>query len=121
MTMPRVLFVDDDELVLTALRRRMKRHLEWDMVFVTSANAALEELERAPFDVVVTDMRMPGLSGADLLERVTQRYPAMGRIGLTGYYDEVDLVSRGIAHVVLNKPCDNAELKSTISNLIPAR
>jgi CheY-like chemotaxis protein len=59
--MKRILFVDDEQLMLDALRDRLRKQRgQWDMVFALGGQEALAELERGPFDVVVSDMRMPG-------------------------------------------------------------
>ena len=67
----RLLFVDDEENVLDGLRRILRSTgAQWDMVFVDSGEKALETLKQAPFDVVIADMRMPGMDGARLLGEV---------------------------------------------------
>ncbi len=77
--MKRVLFVDDDASILDALRNLLrKQRNEWDMVFALGGSEALAELSKAPFDVVVTDMRMPGMDGAALLARGARRLPEHG-------------------------------------------
>jgi HD-like signal output (HDOD) protein len=114
--MKRVLFVDDDQNVLDALKNllRKQRH-EWDMVFSLGAEAALGEMAKAPFDVVVSDMRMPGMDGAALLARVRDTYPSTARIVLSGHA-EGDAVVRAlpVTHQFLNKPCDAATLRGVI-------
>ena len=74
--MTRILFVDDQQQVLDSLRDalRPQRH-EWEMLFASSGADALAELERAPCDVVVSDMRMPGMDGAALLGHVRALAP----------------------------------------------
>jgi len=74
--MTRVLFVDDEPRVLDGLRLslRSKRKV-WDMVFVEGGLAAVAEITANPVDVVVSDMRMPGMSGADLLGKVAEIRP----------------------------------------------
>ena len=86
MTKRRILFVDDEAKVLDGLRNllRRQRH-EWDMLFALSGAAALEELAKAPVDVIVSDMRMPGMDGAELLTRVRTLYPQTARIVLSGH------------------------------------
>lgn len=112
----RLLFVDDEPLVLQGLQRMLRsaRH-EWDMVFVASAEEALTCLAQQPFDVVVSDMRMPGMDGAELLNEVMKRHPHTVRFVLSGHADR-DLVMRCVAatHQYLSKPCDTETLRSTI-------
>jgi len=114
--MKRVLFVDDEEALLDALRNALRRQRgKWEMVFVTSGEAALAAIDAQPFDVVVSDMRMPGMDGAQLLERVRTICPASARLVLSGHADQ-ELVLRALPHVnqFLEKPCDPDVLKLTI-------
>ncbi len=117
--MKRILFVDDEPRVLEGLKRllRPQRH-EWEMAFAEGGEAALALLARDPFDVVVTDMRMPGMDGADLLEKVRELYPHMGRIVLSGHI-EVQFALRTVrlAHQFLLKPCDAAALRAAIGRV----
>jgi HD-like signal output (HDOD) protein/ActR/RegA family two-component response regulator len=113
----RILFVDDEPRVLEGLRRllRVYRH-EWEMVFVQGGEAALSELEASPFDVVVSDMRMPGMDGLALLGRVQERFPDVLRIVLSGHTDqEAALRAVPIAHQFLSKPTDPEALKAVIN------
>jgi HD-like signal output (HDOD) protein len=114
--MKRILFVDDDLSVLDALRNILrKRRNEWDMVFATGAKAALSELAKAPFDVVVTDMRMPGMDGAALLTYVRDHFPGTARIVLSGHAEREAIVrALPVSHQFLNKPCDAATLRSVV-------
>jgi putative nucleotidyltransferase with HDIG domain len=108
----RLLFVDDEIMVLDGLRRALHgMRLEWEMNFVDSAAAALQALEQDPYDAIVTDMRMPVTDGAQLLEQVKQRHPDVIRIVLSGQSSR-EAVFRSIApaHQFLSKPCDPQEL-----------
>jgi len=111
-----VLFVDDEPRVLQGLRRMLwTMRDEWDMEFVTSGEEALAALDRKRFDVVVTDMRMPMMTGAELLARVRDRHPEVVRLVLSGQASEdVSIKSVAAAHQFLAKPCDAETLKSTI-------
>lgn len=114
--MMRVLFIDDDTHVLDGLRRALRsvRGI-WDMHFVSSARQALEAFTAAPFDVVVSDMRMPEMDGADLLSEVMKRYPKTVRLILSGHADSAAIMkSVGVAHQFLNKPCSPELLQKTI-------
>jgi len=109
----RILFVDDEPMVLKGLERLLRgmRH-EWEMEFVASGQAALEAMARAPFDVVISDMRMPGMDGAELLDQVKKRFSQTVRVVLSGQSDK-DAVIRAVrpTHQYLSKPCDVEELK----------
>jgi HD-like signal output (HDOD) protein/ActR/RegA family two-component response regulator len=114
--MKRVLFVDDAPEMLDGLRNRLHRHRhEWEMVFVHSGAAALGELERGRFDMIVSDLRMPGMDGADLLHTVNKRWPEIIRIVLSGYIEQ-DRIAQlvPIAHQYLSKPCEAKRLENVI-------
>jgi DNA-binding NtrC family response regulator len=119
----RVLFVDDDAQLLASLRRSLRGlRDEWDMEFAEGGQAALAILRDRPFDVVVSDMQMPRMSGAELLERVRSDYPSTIRIVLSGQCDEPtaqNLVEG--RHRFLSKPCDTDLLVGTITGSIRAR
>jgi putative nucleotidyltransferase with HDIG domain len=87
----------------------------WEMQFASSGPEALATLAKTPFDVVVSDMRMPGIDGARLLDEVMLRHPQIVRIILSGQSSE-DAIIRCVeqAHIFLSKPCDPDSLKSVI-------
>ena len=110
--MKRVLFVDDDRDILIAMRRLLKlQRVPWEMVFVEGPFAALDALAEASFDVVVTDMRMPGMNGDELLRKVRERYPSTLRVILSGNAEALD---RAVAHHLLGKPCDRTALSAIV-------
>lgn len=115
--MRRVLFVDDEVAVLDGLRDRLrKQRREWEMVFALGGDAALAECARGPFDVVVSDMRMPGMDGAALLQRIKESHPGTIRIVLSGHAErEAVLRALTVAHQYLSKPCDAETLRSVIA------
>lgn len=117
MRKKRILFVDDEPFVIDGLRRMLRKlRDEWDMSFVTSGNDALACMAQGAFDVLVTDLRMPGLDGADLLERVTEAYPITARIVLTGQADEgLSERAANCAHQCLMKPVDAETLKNAVA------
>jgi putative nucleotidyltransferase with HDIG domain len=114
--MKKILFVDDEPQLLEGLRRLLSPQRKgWDMRFATSGEAALAVMENTEIDVVVTDMRMPGMDGADLLTRVHHRYPNVMKIVLSGHFDvEAGLRAVPVAHQFLMKPCDPVKLKAAI-------
>lgn len=121
--MRRVLFVDDEPNVLQGLRRMLRpMRLEWDMHFAEGPERALRELEAQQFHVVVTDMRMPNMDGAALLERVLAHDPGIARIILSGQTDkEAALRSTGTAHQFLAKPCEAEDLKRAVQRACQLR
>ncbi|MEM8946927.1 MAG: response regulator [Planctomycetota bacterium] len=115
--MTRVLFVDDEPKVLQGLRRMLRAYRrEWTMEFCEGPEQALAALASEPFDVVVTDMRMPGMDGAELLTRVRDQYPDTVRIVLSGQSEQERILRAvGPAHQYLSKPCDPEFLRQTIA------
>lgn len=113
----RILFVDDEPNILKGLQRSLRLLRKyWDMAFVQGADNALKVLENRSFDVVVTDMRMPGIDGADLLKIVQDKYPMMVRIILSGHSDQGMIMETvKSAHQYLSKPCEKKVLVSVIT------
>ena len=120
---PAILFVDDDANVLRGLRRMLRSQRDnWEMTFAESGAAALEEMEKRAYDVVVTDMRMPEMDGAELLSIVRKRFPASVRIILSGYAAEESVLRTvGPAHRYLTKPCPHTALIETITRALGLR
>ena len=113
--MTRVLFVDDEPLLLRGLKAMVRRDQRIVGVFADGVSSALAAWESAPFDVVVTDMRMPGLSGLDLLETLLARAATAKRILLTGYADAAMLEkAQRLCDHVLSKPCPWSEIVAAI-------
>ncbi len=119
----KILFVDDEPNVLRGLRRMLySMRNKWDVDFATSGHNALEIMEEAPFDVIVTDMRMPEMDGAQLLDKVIELYPSTIRFVLSGQsQEEVIFRSVGPAHQFLSKPCDAETIKKTIQASLSLR
>lgn len=123
MSKPRILFVDDEQQVLdgyrTALRKRRK---EWDMEFAASGPEALEIMTSTPATVLVSDMRMPGMDGATLLDKVAEQWPETLRIVLSGYSEE-DMILRVVktAHHFMAKPCPPDEMVAAINRVLALR
>lgn len=112
----RILFVDDDPHMLCALRRMLFTARErWEMSFVSSGDEALTELAITPHDVIVADMRMPGMHGRQLLKKVRGHYPWMMRIVLSGDSNR-EHIMRAVpeAHQFLTKPVTAQQLMGVI-------
>lgn len=115
-----VLFVDDERLVLDGLENMLFDYMDdWEMEFVESGAEALEFLEYNPVDVIVTDMRMPGMDGSELLAKVKERHPRIVRVVLSGHA-ELDAAMRAIslAHRYLSKPCSPDTLISVLQRVV---
>lgn len=114
--MKNILFVDDERDLLDSLRARLYKHRhDWNMKFVLSGEEAIAALEQQRFDLVVSDVRMPGMDGGQLLTVVKQRWPTAMRIIVSGYSDPVQAVRlTSLAHQYVAKPCDGRELENII-------
>jgi HD-like signal output (HDOD) protein/CheY-like chemotaxis protein len=119
----RLLFVDDEAMILDGLRRALHgMRQEWDMHFVNTGASALDALDRDVYDAIITDMRMPLMDGAQLLEQVKQRHPEVVRIVLSGQCSR-EAIFRSIApaHQFLSKPCDPQELVTRLGQAFAMR
>jgi HD-like signal output (HDOD) protein len=116
MSRPRILFVDDEPNILLGLQRMLRpMRVEWDMRFAGNAREALEMIEAEPFAAVISDMRMPGMDGAELLAEVRKRAPGVVRVILSGYTDAESVMRTvGSAHQFLAKPCSEQALVDVI-------
>jgi HD-like signal output (HDOD) protein/FixJ family two-component response regulator len=119
----RILFVDDDPQLLAGLSKALRKHRDrWAMVFVDSGEAALAEVRRATFDVVVSDMRMPAMDGAELLALVRDEDPSTIRMILSGFSDRNAIVrALPVAHQFFNKPCHVSDLSAAIDRACELR
>jgi HD-like signal output (HDOD) protein len=118
--MKRILFVDDEAPVLQGLKTRLHRlHGKWDMMFVDSGFQAVERMQQQPVDVIVTDMRMPGMDGAELLGIVNTRWPETIRIVLSGYAEQLQAIRLvPFAHQYMSKPCQPLQLENVIDRCL---
>ncbi|MCV6612590.1 MAG: response regulator [Amphritea sp.] len=111
-----ILLVDDEAPVLSSLRRLM-RPLKCNLHTAESAASALEILEQHPVDLVISDMRMPEVSGDQLLAEVAQRWPDTERVVMTGYSDTqsaIDAINKGRISRFMTKPWDDSEVLKVV-------
>jgi len=113
-----ILFIDDDPMLLQATKRSaMFSCPEWEATFECSSKKAMRLIESTNFDVVVTDMRMPEVSGAEILNHAQALSPNTIRIILSGQSNLCD-TEQGQAHHILSKPCQVDQLKTLIDDLM---
>ena len=117
MVKKKIVFVDDEPNILDGLRRMLRSlRSEYDMYFAAGGREALELMAKDRFDVVISDMRMPGMDGAELFENIKEKYPHTIRIMLTGQADENSVLRTvGVVHQFLAKPCDPERLKTVLA------
>ena len=120
-TKPRVLFVDDEPRVLTTMRMLFRN--SYEVYFAEGGPQALELLKSQPVDVIVSDQRMPGMTGIELLRAARELNPHAMRILLTGYSDLnaiIGSVNDGEIFRFVNKPWSNEVLSTTVANAAAA-
>jgi HD-like signal output (HDOD) protein len=118
--MTRILFVDDESNVLSGLRRMLRpMRKEWQMTFLADGDSALAAMEAEPFEIIVSDIRMPGMDGIELLSRVRRRWPETVRIALSGHADrDATLTAVTEIHQFLSKPCEPESLRAVLTQAV---
>jgi HD-like signal output (HDOD) protein/ActR/RegA family two-component response regulator len=121
--MKNIVFVDDERELLDGLRARLYKHRhDWNMQFLVSGDEAIAAFEKQPVDLIVSDVRMPGMDGGQLLTVVKQRWPDTIRIIVSGYSDPVQAVRlTSLAHQYVAKPCDGQQLENIIERCFNLR
>ena len=117
---PAVLFVDDESNILSSLNR-LFRPKNYKIFIASSGEDGLSILEQQKIDVVISDMRMPEMNGAEFLEQVKIKWPATVRILLTGYTDmnaAIDAINKAGIYRYLSKPWEDNDIQLTVANAI---
>ncbi len=115
-----ILFVDDEQSILQTLKRFM-RNSQYQCFYVDSGRAALELLEEHPIDVIVSDMKMPEMTGEELLREVSARYPETIRIVLSAFSEDelvMGAINEGHIWGFIHKPWNNNELAQAIDQAV---
>ncbi len=116
---PRVLLVDDDDLIRDMYRRVLGR--QFDVQMANSGAEALELIRtEGPFAVIMSDFQMPGMSGIELLRQVRTLAPDTSRILLTGRFDLPELLNETDFATVLSKPCGSPQLVEALKREVEA-
>ena len=115
-----LLFVDDEPNVLKALKR-LFRNTDFNIHLAESGQAGLTILQQQPIDLIISDMRMPQMDGAEFLAQAAQQWPETVRILLTGYADiesTIAAVNKGKIYCYCSKPWEDNELRILVSNAL---
>ncbi|MFA6921813.1 MAG: response regulator, partial [Gallionella sp.] len=118
-----LLFVDDDSSILAALKR-LFRPLGYRILTAGSGAAGLEIMEKEVVDLVVSDMRMPDMNGAQFLEQVCAKWPDTIRILLTGYAEissTIDIINKGKIYRYISKPWEDDDIVSSVKQALGQR
>jgi HD-like signal output (HDOD) protein len=113
---PTILFVDDEPSILKALRRLFIDE-DWQMFFAAGGEEGLQILKDEAVDLIISDVRMPGMDGVEFLTRAKELYPGIVRIFLSGYAEKESVakaLAQGCAQQILPKPWDETELREVI-------
>ena len=118
-----ILCVDDEKNILSSLRRLLRTE-GYEIQLANSGAEGLDILSKMPVDLVLSDMRMPEMNGAQFLEKVYAQYPDTVRILLTGYSEissTIDAINKGSIYKYISKPWEEHDLKLTLRNALAAR
>lgn len=110
-----ILYVDDEENNLISFKATFR--LKYNIMIALSADEAIKILDAKPVEIIITDQRMPNMTGIEFLEKIIEKYPDPVRILLTGYADMnavIDAVNKGKIYHYLSKPWSEQELDETI-------
>jgi len=115
----RVLFVDDETALLELYKAVFDDNRDrWEINFAPSATQALDIMGEEPMDVLVSDMRMPGMTGAELLQETMKRHPQTSRLIMSGYADAEQIAQcLGATHQFIAKPFEIGTLRGTIGRV----
>lgn len=118
---PCIVLIDDEELVLSALRMLLDVNGDFHVIEFTDPLRALEELKRRPVDIVVSDHMMPDINGVDLLKQARSLQPEAMRILLTGFADKhnaIRALNEAAVYQYLEKPWDNDQFLMVLQNAL---
>ncbi len=122
MKIYKVMFVDDNPMILQALKRSV-RNEEYETIFISTAEKALEEMEQQEIAVVVSDINLPGMDGIKMLSEIEKRYPRTLKLALTGVNDMEDvyeIFEQVDIYKYFTKPWNIERLKNDIHNALEA-
>lgn len=118
-----ILFVDDEKNILSSLKR-LFRSEGYDVHLAESGKQGLDIMQANNISLVVSDMRMPEMNGAQFLEEVYSKWPSTIRILLTGYSEissTIDAINKGNIYKYISKPWEENDLKQTVRNALESK
>lgn len=122
MATPKLLLVDDERNLLDSCRRSLRGEQDWEIIVAETPEKAIENLAFEDFTVVISDQRMPGMTGVEFLRKAKNFCPKTVRIILTGYPDEDGEIDKaikdGTIYKCLLKPWDTNEFRQTLKDAI---
>ena len=116
-----ILYLDDEENNLTSFKATFR--IRYHVITALSGDEALKILETKPVELIITDQRMPNMTGIEFLEKVLEKYPDPMRLLLTGYADMtavIDSVNKGKIFHYLTKPWNEEEVEKTLKRALDA-
>ena len=119
----KIMIVDDEVNVINSLTRSLRRE-GYELISFTNAEQALKYLDHNTVDIIISDHRMPDITGIEFLIRVRKKYKDIIRILLTGYADmevAIKAVNEGKLYRFLTKPWKDEELKVILKNALQLR
>jgi HD-like signal output (HDOD) protein len=122
--MKKILVVDDDRNILQSFKRAFHfMHREWKVVLCDNGRVAFDLMQAdGAFDLIISDLRLPGLSGIDLFKKVKESFPGTIRFSLTGYPESSLLIeAASVSHRLISKPCEAKKLIALIKNSLLLR
>ena len=117
---PTLLFVDDEQNILSSLRRLFRAE-GYNIFLANSGAEGLEVLRQENINLVISDMRMPEMNGAEFLEKVAKEWPKVTRILLTGYSEvsaTIDAINKGNIYKYISKPWEDNDIKLTVRHAL---
>ena len=116
---PKLLLVDDDPTVIRAMWRVLRRHRpEYQVNTASGAVQALDALEELSYDVVITDLQMPGGGGRAVLDALIRHYPGTARIVHSSQLESNDTLHCPEAHATLAKPASESEIVAALEEAL---